>query len=129
MQKGDGRRSEPSVESLVISSIYDFLLWIVSQSNMLYSINGQHVSREGYDQVVREARRTYNIRVESSRELLASPDATDKGISSVAHIQTFTLEDKKTGTQRTQTSLTISVIESSDGGKQLNELMEIILDQ
>lgn len=129
MQKGDGRRNEPSVESLVISSIYDFLLWIVSQSNMLYSINGQHVSREGYDQVITETRRTYNISVQSSRELLASPDATDKGIGSVAHIQTFTLEDKKTGTQRTQTSLTISVIESSDGRKQLKELMEIILDR
>jgi hypothetical protein len=67
--------------------------------------------------------------VQSSRELLASPDATDKGIGSVAHIQTFTLEDKKTGTQRTQTSLTVSVIESSDGRKQLKELMEIILDR
>lgn len=101
----------------------------LQKSNMLYSINGQHVSREGYDQVVTETRRTYNISVQSSHELLASPNATDKGIGSVAHIQTFTLEDKKTGTRRTQTSLTISVIESSDRGKQLNELMEIILDQ
>lgn len=63
MQKDDGRGNQPSVESLVISSIYDFLPWIVSQSNMLYSINGQHVSREGYDQVVTDARRTYNISV------------------------------------------------------------------
>jgi hypothetical protein len=96
---------------------------------MLYSINGQHVPRESYDQVITEARRTYNISVQSSRELLASPDATDKGIGSVAHIQTFILEDKKTGIQRKQTSLTISVIAFSDGGKQLIELAEIILDQ
>jgi hypothetical protein len=95
---------------------------------MLYSINGQHVPREGFDQVITEARRTYNISVQNSRELLASPDATDKGIGSVAHIQTFTLEDKKTGNQRKQTSLTISVIAFSDGGKQLIELVEIVLD-
>lgn len=75
-----------------------------------------------------ETRRTYNISVQSSRELLASSDATDKGIGSVAHIQTFILEDKKTGTQRKQTSLTISVIASSDGGKQLVELTEIMSD-
>ncbi|KAJ6083216.1 hypothetical protein N7467_007351 [Penicillium canescens] len=91
-------------------------------------INGQHVPREGFDQVITETRRTYNISVQSSRELLASPDATDKGIGSVAHIQTFKLEDKKTGNQRKQTSLTISVIAFSDGGKQLIELVEIILD-
>jgi hypothetical protein len=95
---------------------------------MSYSINGQHVPREAYDQVITETRRTYNISVQSSRELLASSDATDKGIGSVAHIQTFTLEDKKTGAQRKQTSLTISVIASSDGGKQLVELTEIMLD-
>ncbi|KAJ5937942.1 hypothetical protein N7454_004284 [Penicillium verhagenii] len=79
-------------------------------------INGQHVSKEEYDHVITEARRTYNISLQSSRELLASADATDKGVGSVAHIQTFTLEDKKTGTQRTQTSLTISVVEQNEGG-------------
>ncbi|KAE8378830.1 hypothetical protein BDV26DRAFT_291811 [Aspergillus bertholletiae] len=91
-------------------------------------INGQHMTREGYDEVITETRRTYNISVHSSHELLATLDVTDKGIGSVAHIQTFTLEDKKTGTQRTQTSLTISVIALSDGKKQLTELTEIILD-
>lgn len=95
---------------------------------MLYSINGQYMPREGYDQAIIQTRRSYNIRVHSSRELLASPDATDKSTASVAHIQTFTLEDKKTGTQRTQTSLTISVIAFSDGKKQLIELMEIMQD-
>ncbi|KAJ5160880.1 uncharacterized protein N7482_007884 [Penicillium canariense] len=92
------------------------------------SINGQNVPKEAYDQVIAETRRTYNISVQSSRELLASSDATDNGIGSVAHIQTFILEDKKTGTQRKQTSLTISVIASSDGGKQLIELTEVMLD-
>ncbi|KAJ5917671.1 hypothetical protein N7466_011225 [Penicillium verhagenii] len=91
-------------------------------------INGQHVSKEGYDHVITEARRTYKISLQSSRELLASANATDEGIGSVAHIQTFTLEDKKTGTQRTQTSLTISVIEQNEGGKQLIEMTEILLD-
>jgi hypothetical protein len=95
---------------------------------MPYSINGQHVPREGFDQAITETRRTYNLSVQSSRELLASSDATDKGIGSVAHIQTFILEDKKTGTRRKQTSLTISVIASSDGGKQLVELTEIMLE-
>ncbi|KAJ6000056.1 hypothetical protein N7481_000465 [Penicillium waksmanii] len=97
-------------------------------SQLKVCINGQYVPREGFDQVIIQARSTYNISVQSSRELLASPNATDKSIGSVAHIQTFTLEDKKTGTQRTQTSLTISIVAFSDERKQLIELMEIVLD-
>ncbi|CAI7658877.1 unnamed protein product [Penicillium pancosmium] len=97
-------------------------------SQLKACINGQYMPREGFDQAIIQTRRTYNISVQSSRELLASPDATDKNTASVAHIQTFTLEDKETGTQRTQTSLTICVIAFSDGKKQLIELMEIIQD-
>jgi hypothetical protein len=92
---------------------------------MLYSINGQQLPRESFDQVITEARSTYNISLQSSRELLASSNEAVKGIASVAHIQTFILEDKKTGTQRKQMSLTISVIASRDGGKQLVEMTEV----
>jgi hypothetical protein len=66
--------------------------------------------------------------VKSSRELLASSGAADPEIGSVAHIQTFTLEEMKTGTKREQTSLTICVTASTGGKRQLVEMAEVMSD-
>ncbi|GIJ91893.1 hypothetical protein Asppvi_010868 [Aspergillus pseudoviridinutans] len=92
------------------------------------SINGKDVPADTYKQLIMDTRRTHRMAVKSSRELLASSAAVDTEIGSVAHIQTFTLEEKKTGAKREQTSLTICVVASTGGKKQLVEMAEVMSD-
>ncbi|GIC88121.1 uncharacterized protein Aud_004512 [Aspergillus udagawae] len=92
------------------------------------SINGQHMPGDTYKRLIMDTRRMHRMAVKSSRELLASSGAADSDISSVAHIQTFTLEEMKTGAKREQTSLTICVIAWTGGKRQLVEMAEVMSD-
>ncbi|OJJ76696.1 hypothetical protein ASPBRDRAFT_204260 [Aspergillus brasiliensis CBS 101740] len=90
-------------------------------------INGTALTYEDYKNAIARNRAQYEFSVESNRELLASrePSEARNGGGSVAHISTFTVKDKQTGSVKRESTVTLATVGSVDGKRMLLELTEV----
>jgi hypothetical protein len=80
---------------------------------------------DNYKKMILETRKTHDMEVLSNRELLASSRGDNESASSVAHISSFRLTEKKTGIAKIESSVTLITVDNEDGKRFLKELTEV----